>query len=104
MELVEDRVKRGAEWLDGEMPGWERKIDLDMLRLDSPCNCILGQLFDGDFGAVVPGRKQAWAQNCGFLSYSFEATVSMREYDALEESWIKVIQERKGTHGIYRNY
>lgn len=40
----EPRVAKGAAELDRILPGWEQKIDLDELRLESDCNCVLGQL------------------------------------------------------------
>lgn len=43
---VSDKVDAGARLLDGFTPGWENRIDLDQLRLDNACKCILGQLFD----------------------------------------------------------
>ena len=38
-------VERGAELLDREKPGWERKIDVETLDLSSCSECILGQAF-----------------------------------------------------------
>lgn len=38
------RVEAGAAYLDGVLPGWWEKIDLETLNLGSNCRCVLGQL------------------------------------------------------------
>jgi hypothetical protein len=40
-----ERVERGAAFLDGVFPCWYRFIDLDVLNLENPELCILGQLY-----------------------------------------------------------
>lgn len=40
-------VKAGALALDKIMPGWFRKIDVDMLDMNDCAKCIVGQLNDG---------------------------------------------------------
>lgn len=40
-----ERVKRGADWLDANFPGWYMNIDTDTLDLNSTGSCILGQEF-----------------------------------------------------------
>lgn len=42
---AEQRVKRGAKWLDENFPGWEGRIDLDTLDVSSGIDCICGQVF-----------------------------------------------------------
>ena len=42
------RARRGAKMLDERYPGWERHIKVEMLDIQSPCNCILGQLVVDD--------------------------------------------------------
>jgi hypothetical protein len=41
----EAAVRNGAALLDATLPGWRKKIDLDLLDLNSTRCCILGQLF-----------------------------------------------------------
>ena len=50
MTTIAERVARGAAFLDEREPGWDARIDLDTLSLDSPCCCVLGQLHGG-YGA-----------------------------------------------------
>lgn len=40
----ERRIEKGMALLDERLPGWERKIDLGTLDLQSGCDCVLGQL------------------------------------------------------------
>ena len=52
MDSLEVRVERGAAYLDGEVPGWTAKIDLDRLDMNQGwfiedsdrCGCVLAQL------------------------------------------------------------
>lgn len=45
MELTaHDLVQRGAALLDEKLPGWADQIDLDMLKMDDACHCVLGQI------------------------------------------------------------
>lgn len=41
---MDERVQRGALMLDEKLPGWWTRIDLDALRLDTPSQCVLGQI------------------------------------------------------------
>ncbi len=40
-----ERVARGAEFLDGKIPGWENKIDLSIHSQEIGYCCVIGQLF-----------------------------------------------------------
>lgn len=44
MSDLQERVNLGCKLLDERLPAWDRKIDLAKLDLNSPCNCVLGQL------------------------------------------------------------
>lgn len=51
--ILERRIDRGVEWLDGERgPLWVREIHTARLNLANPSRCVLGQLY-GDFHLVV---------------------------------------------------
>lgn len=43
-----DRAKRGAEFLDKEMPGWASRIDLSKFGMHDGRYCVLGQLFSNN--------------------------------------------------------
>jgi hypothetical protein len=58
-DTIAAAVTAGVTWLDREVPGWRDRIDPASLRLASPCQCILGQLYrhnpgieDADYGHV----------------------------------------------------
>jgi hypothetical protein len=46
--LMRDRARRGAAWLDTNMPGWHRRIDTARLDIEFTNCCIMGQL-TGDY-------------------------------------------------------
>lgn len=43
--VAEMRAKRGARWLDENFPGWEKRINLRTLQLETGESCICGQVF-----------------------------------------------------------
>jgi len=45
METPQERIARGAAWLDATVPNWIDRIDLQTLNLWSPWRCVLGQVF-----------------------------------------------------------
>lgn len=42
------RAAAGAEFLDGQVPGWAGRVSLATLNLHDGCRCVLGQL-GGDY-------------------------------------------------------
>lgn len=50
------RVERGAALLDKvrskRMKSWRDKIDTEKLDIDSPCNCVLGQVYENYYEAL----------------------------------------------------
>lgn len=44
MLTLEERVRRGIEFLDKYCQGWADKLDLDSLNMASSTTCICGQL------------------------------------------------------------
>ena len=50
MTTIKDRVQAGAQLLDKVLPGWwdgkeKPTIDLEILDMESPNKCVLGQCF-----------------------------------------------------------
>lgn len=88
---VQDRVATGAALLDEQMPDWVERIDLGRLDVESPCRCVLGQLF-GDYA-------DGWAVLSDFtslsqaISHGFEA--DSVEYDELTAEWRALIEQRQ---------
>lgn len=48
MSTIEERVARGAAFLDEKLPGWWQKeqISLNRLDLSDGCGCVVGQLYE----------------------------------------------------------
>lgn len=94
MATIEERVARGAAWLDANRDGWFDAIDLDILLLRSPCNCVLGQL-DGSYDdspALNEIDTVAHGFMAGGLGWSGKAA---REFADLDNEWRRVITERR---------
>ena len=89
MSTIEERVARGAAWLDSELPGWVAEIDLNRLVLSSPCRCICGQLY----GEYADRPDAIWHTDAehGFNVFSDDPS----EWGALEDEWRRVITERR---------
>ena len=62
-------LKRGFKFLDKNNPGWEKEINLRELNMKNCCNCILGQLYDGNYytGVEILGLKD-WDEKMGFYT------------------------------------
>lgn len=52
-ETMTAKAKRGAKFLDEEIPGWAKRIDLDKLDLQCCGLCPLGQLFGGFWYGIL---------------------------------------------------
>lgn len=46
-DSIQQRVAKGAAWLDTVRPGWRDSISLDKLDIASGCECVCGQTFGG---------------------------------------------------------
>jgi hypothetical protein len=112
------RVEQGAEWLDGQMPGWELKIDPAELRLQSCYSCILGQIYEvhhckGHNYELEEIDEDAdpydidYQCDSGFdfavehlLEKDFEISRNMgfsggtEQYPILQELWLELIKDR----------
>lgn len=89
------KVRKGMDYLDKTVPGWEHKIDLRRLELENPQVCVCGQLF-GDFWAKVRGDASAGAriqisdmEKFGFYIENNEDG----DYELLTRIWHKKIKE-----------
>lgn len=115
-------VERGMAWLDEHRPGWEHRIDLRRLDLDSTCDCLLGQEFDLESRhARFASRKDIWGwdvmngYDVGFEMIAMEspflrnedhmatikqarnlgfAAESDDDYEELTNTWRKAIETR----------
>ena len=63
MTTIKDRVTKGRELLDEQMPNWCDSVDLEELNLDSPWKCVLGQVY----GKPREDNQPQWGgNNSGF--------------------------------------
>jgi hypothetical protein len=96
---IEDRVARGAAFLDKNYPGWEQNINTETLALDDCKNCIIGQAV-GSFAITCSEHKIENPSYLGFEveGYHFLSMKSeereMKEYQLLELAWVKLLKDR----------
>ncbi len=91
LQPIPDRVSAGMAWLDEHEPGWDQRIDLKTLDVESGCHCVLGQLEDtGE--TYNPGFKEAPAMGFYLASCS---TNRHEEYVQLTVEWTRRIIERR---------
>ena len=62
-KLKRERVRNAAQMLDREVPGWERRVDPETLKMSSCANCVLGQVFgpkmEGKLWQLFPAKVRA---------------------------------------------
>ena len=101
---VKERVQRGAEYLDDVDPGWHRRIDPDVLELESGRRCVLGQLH-GEFRlglgrSHVLSLSSAPRASLSPVAYGFKCVEGVseeqqaRDYELLTRAWRAAIRER----------
>jgi len=98
---IAERVERGAALLDGQHPGWYRRIDLARLDLKDGCNCVVGQL-----GQVSRDDGERYLEEVaalgisdvkGEVAHGFEAEWPARirdDYEPLTQAWRELITAR----------
>jgi hypothetical protein len=103
-EAVHERVRRGAEYLDGSDPGWHRRIDPNALKLESGDRCVLGQLH-GEFRLGL-GRSgmlslsSAPRASLSPVAHGFKCVEGVsdewqaRDYELLTKAWRAAVQAR----------
>lgn len=118
LRKIDERVARGAKWLDKVLPGWARKVTISTLNLGNPNECVLGQLapafvkicptvaaetgaYGGSFTTVVDGlaMSQRTYVSRGFdesRSHMLPPFAEVSEYDLLDEAWKREIRARRG--------
>jgi hypothetical protein len=47
-QLLQSRIRDGAEWLDTHAEGWRDRVQVIDLDLTNTCTCVLGQVFSAD--------------------------------------------------------
>jgi hypothetical protein len=89
---IAERVAAGAALLDERVPGWHDAIDVDRLDIDSPTQCVLGQLY-GDYLAGEDALSELADSWSSAVSYGFvERDV---DGDELTDAWRALIEQRQ---------
>lgn len=90
---IQQRVVRGAQLLDRIRPGWELKIDLGELEMDSCYNCIVGQAVceygQGLYILGIDDMEEHAAAEHGFTSMYYDEILDMRDYHTLVPYWLR---------------
>lgn len=80
-----ESVRRGCEYLDSKLTGWDwrRTLRAEELDLNSPTQCVLGQL--NLTGAVLSTKSLGWLDEHGFWVLDGDRT----NYDVLTAEWVR---------------
>jgi hypothetical protein len=107
---VQERVERGATYLDGVDPGWHRRVDAETLELEDGEHCVLGQLHGGfrlGLGrSHVLSLSSAPQASLSPVAYGFKCVEGVseawqaRDYELLTAAWREAV--RKRTVGDHR--
>ena len=106
---IAERVANGVKWLDENRPSWIAEVNPDTLALQSPCDCVLGQLFGNYWDAPMvsepryPGeeeeaeREQNTVALLGFNAHWQDGgwRAELPECELLNAEWRRVINERR---------
>lgn len=85
--MYTEQIKRGAAWLDENVPGWENRIDRVTLDMKYQDMCIFGQL-DGSFVKMAMDHKLS-TEDCVNMGF----TIPQKVLDeALEDSILLPIE------------
>lgn len=98
VQTLVENVKRGAELLDKEYPGWALKIELPTLSLQDNRECILGQLL-GNFADGLDELEVDSLHDAayfGFYLYSSdEEDLNDPGWDTLTNLWRAEVVDRR---------
>lgn len=105
-DTLQERVQRGAEWLDKQYPNWwAALITINGLNMHDECLCILGQLWGfygmGELELVNSVDNDGLGTHEVASKYGFEVDKlrwleDLEIYEDLDKAWIEVIKQRQG--------
>ena len=105
IELIVERVNRGALVLDEEKPGWREKVVPDKLNMNNGSFCIIGQVY-GEYDEYigVPFGMDDTPQDATYeaVDHGFMVGEDGAPWALLDLVWVTMLQERaeRGTDGI----
>ncbi len=103
-ERVQERVERGAAYLDEVDPGWHRRVNAEALELEDGEQCVLGQLHGGF--RLGLGRSQVLSlssaprASLSPVAYGFKCVEGVseawqaRDYELLTAAWREAVRTR----------
>lgn len=92
MASIADIVKRGADLLDEQRPGWDREIDIGQLDIALGSACILGQLY-GQYSVGVHELKVTGAYYGFAATWDVDASKCITAFD-LTAAWQEELSSR----------
>lgn len=107
---AQERVSRGAAYLDDVDPGWHARVDPETLELASGRACVLGQLH-GDFRlglgrAHLLSLSSAPRPSLSPVTYGFRCVQDVpaaeqdRDYAFLDRAWQAEIRKRRPPQAV----
>jgi len=96
--MFEKEIEKGVIWLNKNYPGWESKIDVDELDMESAYCCVLGQL--GNYKELTDKLHENNTNQfeCGFSLFPGIGSIQNFRYkfDDLTKEWKdKILSLRK---------
>lgn len=89
-------VAAGAAWLDASFPGWERKVDVALLNIESATECICGQVVPlGSLGMNGPtGWDEAEGWICKVTNNGLSDVHLGFCHSNDQDAWVHLLKER----------
>jgi hypothetical protein len=92
---IAERVAAGAALLDEAEPGWDQRIDLDLLDIMDSCGCPAGQPDGRGYGAGLTALGLAEESPARLAELGFHWGAAFGDIDALNAAWRELIEARR---------
>jgi hypothetical protein len=99
-------VKKGANWMDENYPGWALSINLSELDMSNCDSCIIGQAAMDAYWRITDNAASAagyyehpheWADEHGFdAAYIYDPDKRLNVFRYLEDLWTDEVKKRLG--------
>lgn len=100
---LQERVHKGINFLNEKYPGWLDRIDLEILKVRSQCDCPLGQSSGIGYEDIKRELRLTW-QDCLKLGFCGDPTNPPKidmELDQLTEVWKEEITKLRSKSAPY---
>ncbi len=96
IEVLRERVERGAAFLDEHEQRWWKLIQEERLDLSDPCDCVLGQIhgsYSRGLAKLADDLGSEWGTD---VKHGFELSViDGNAWASLDALWLEAIAQRK---------